>query len=90
MHINKKIRPPLSDGERISRLEQKARFQSIVILLLETDTCFLMYKIYQLAKIAQLHSNILELVTDNIGFFNENVNNIIEILQKLVLFFGSH
>lgn len=81
MHINKKIRPPLSDGERISRLEQKTRFQSVVILLLEVNVLVLSWRMYSSINTLLL---AIQSVSDHINIVDQQMNSVCEILQKLI------
>ena len=85
MHINKKIRPPLSDGERISRLEQKTRFQSVVILLLEVNVLVLSWRMYSSINTLLL---AIQSVSDHINIVDQQMNSVCEILQKLISAFA--
>ena len=81
MKINEKIRPPLSDGERIKRLERTAKFQSITIFLMAVSVLILSWRMYNLIR---LNSDSLLLVNREIHILGEQMDSVCNILQKLV------
>ena len=88
MCTNKKIRPPLSDGERISRLEQKTKIQSIAIFLLAVNVLVLSWRMYNLIRLNSdsqlLVTQSIQSVSDHITVIDQQIESICNILQKLV------
>ena len=88
MKINEKIRPPLSDGERISRLEQKTKIQSIIIFLFMVSSLILNWRMYSLIRLNSdgllLVTQSIQSVSDHITVIDQQVESICNILQKLV------
>ena len=89
-HI-KKIRSPLSDGERISRLERTVRIQSIAVFLLAVSVLVLGWRMY---SFIQLNSDGLLLVTqsiqsvsDHVAIIDQQVDSVCNILQEIASFF---
>lgn len=86
----KKIRSPLSDGERISRLERTVRIQSIAVFLLAVSILVLSWRMY---SFIQLNSDGLLLVTqsiqsvsDHVAIIDQQVDSVCNILQEIVSF----
>lgn len=84
MHINKKFHPPLSDGERINRLEQAVKLQSITIFLLAVSVTILSWRMNQFTELIQLNSDELLLATQRV----QQLERIYNALQKLVTLFS--
>ena len=88
MKINKKIRPPLSDGERIKRLERTAKFQSITIFLMAVSVLILSWRMYNLIRLNSdsllLVTQSIQSVSDHITVIDQQIESICNILQKLV------
>lgn len=88
----KKIRSPLSDGERISRLERTVRIQSIAVFLLAVSVLVLGWRMY---SFIQLNSDGLLSVTqsiqsisDHVAIIDQQVDSVCNILQEIASFFA--
>lgn len=86
----KKIRSPLSDGERISRLERTVRIQSIAVFLLAVSVLVLGWRMYYFIR---LNSDGLRLVTQSIrsvsghvAIIDQQVDSICNILKEIASF----
>ncbi len=92
MHINKKIRPPLSDGERISRLEQKTKIQSVAIFLLAVNVLVLSWRMYSLIRLNSdsllLVTQSIQSVSDHVTVIDQQIESICNMLEKMVALFG--
>ena len=92
MHINKKIRPPLSDGERISRLEQKTKIQSIIIFLFMVSSLILNWRMYSLIRLNSdgllLVTQSIQSVSDHVTVIDQQVDSICNTLKKFTVLFG--
>ena len=92
MHINKKIRPPLSDGERISRLEQKTKIQSIIIFLFMVSSLILNWRMYSLIRLNSdgllLVTQSIQSVSDHVTVIDQQVDSICNTLKKFTVLLG--
>ena len=88
MKINKKIRTPLSDGERIKRLERTTKFQSIIILLMAVSLLILSWRMYSLIRLNNDSllsvTQSIQSVSDHVTVIDQQIESICNILQKLV------
>ena len=92
MCTNKKIRPPLSDGERISRLEQKTKIQSVAIFLLAVNVLVLSWRMYSLIRLNSdsllLVTQSIQSVSDHVTVIDQQIESICNMLEKMVALFG--
>lgn len=87
---NKKIRSPLSDSERISRLERTVRIQSIAVFLIAVSVLVLGWRMY---SFIQLNSDGLlsvtqsiQSVSDHVAIIDQQVDSICNILKEIASF----
>ena len=82
---NEKTAPAVSEQEWVKRLEQKTKFQSIVIWLLILN-CFLLH-----IRIVNINDRVTDVISntggiiENIGFIEDIIESHTDVLEKLVL-----
>lgn len=88
----KKIRSPLSDGERISRLERTVRIQSIAVFLLAVSVLVLGWRMYYFIRLNSdgllLVTQSIQSVSDHVAIIDQQVDSVCNILQEIASFFA--
>lgn len=70
----------LSDQERIRRLEQKVRLQTITLLLLSVGGVIAAWRIQSLYQIIVLFDKSISLLSENIGLITDCLKEIVKLL----------
>lgn len=70
----------LSDQERIRRLEQKARLQTITLVLLSVGGIIAAWRIQSLYQIIVLFDESISLHSENIGLITDCLKEIVKLL----------
>ena len=70
----------LSDQERIRRLEQKVRLQTITLVLLSVGGIIAAWRIQSLYQIIVLFDKSIGLLSENIGLITDCLKEIVKLL----------
>lgn len=70
----------LSDQERIRRLEQKVRLQTITLLLLSVGGIIVAWRIQSLNRLVILFDERIKLLTENTGLIIDCLKEIVKLL----------
>lgn len=76
----------LSDQERIRRLEQTVRLQTVALLLLSIGGVIAAWRIQSLYQIIVLFDKSISLLSENIGLIVDRLQSYDECLKQIVAF----
>lgn len=76
----------LSDQERIRRLEQTVRLQTVALLLLSIGGAIAAWRIQSLYQIIVLFDKSISLLSENIGLIVDRLQSYDECLKQIVAF----
>ena len=76
----------LSDQERIRRLEQTVRLQTVALLLLSIGGVIAAWRIRSLSEIAVLFDERIALISENTGLIIDCLQSVENTLQQVISF----